>query len=32
MPAFMNVAEYRIHDKEFEKTPGKTIKRFVYTK
>ena len=31
MPAFMNVAEYRIHDQEFEKTPKKTIKRFIYT-
>ncbi len=31
MPSFMNVAEYRIHDQEFEKTPKKTIKRFIYT-
>ena len=31
MPSFMNVAEYRIHEQEFEKTPKKTIKRFIYT-
>ncbi len=31
MPAYMNIAEYRIHDQEFEKTPKKTIKRFIYT-
>ena len=31
MPSFMNVAEYRIHEEEFEKTPKKTIKRFIYT-
>lgn len=31
MPSYMNIAEYRIHDQEFEKTPKKTIKRFIYT-
>jgi long-chain acyl-CoA synthetase len=31
LPAFMNVAEFRIHEKEFEKTPKKSIKRFMYT-
>jgi long-chain acyl-CoA synthetase len=31
MPSYMNVAEYRVHDSEFEKTPKKTIKRFIYT-
>lgn len=32
MPAFMNVSAYRIHEDEFEKTPKRTIKRFVYMK
>jgi len=30
MPAYMNIFAYRIHEAEFEKTPKKTIKRFVY--
>jgi long-chain acyl-CoA synthetase len=32
MPAYMNISKYRIHDTEFEKTPKRTIKRFVYMK
>ncbi len=32
MPAYMSIAKYRIHNEEFEKTPKKTIKRFVYMK
>jgi long-chain acyl-CoA synthetase len=31
LAAFMNVAEFRIHKEEFEKTPKKSIKRFLYT-
>jgi long-chain acyl-CoA synthetase len=31
LAAFMNVAEFRIHREEFEKTPKKSIKRFLYT-
>jgi len=31
LPAYMNVAEFRIVDKEFEKTPKKSIKRFLYS-
>ncbi len=31
LPAFMKVAEFRIHEMEFEKTPKKSIKRFMYT-
>jgi len=31
LPAFMNVSEFRIHSEEFEKTPKKSIKRFLYT-
>ncbi len=29
---YMNVAEFRIHPEEFEKTPKKSIKRFLYTR
>jgi long-chain acyl-CoA synthetase len=32
LAAFMKVAEFRIHKEEFEKTPKKSIKRFLYTK
>lgn len=32
MPGYMQVAKYRVHDEEFDKTPKKTIKRFVYMK
>jgi long-chain acyl-CoA synthetase len=32
LAAFMQVAEFRIHHEEFEKTPKKSIKRFLYTK
>jgi len=31
VPAFMKVSEFRIHKEEFEKTPKKSIKRFLYT-
>jgi len=31
LPAFMRVAKIEIQDKEFEKTPKKSIKRFLYT-
>ena len=31
LPSFMKVAEFRIHNTEFEKTPKKSIKRFMYT-
>jgi len=31
LPAFMKVTEFRIHKEEFEKTPKKSIKRFMYT-
>ena len=31
LPAYMQVSKYRVHEEEFEKTPKKTIKRFVYT-
>ena len=30
-PAFMNVIEFKRHDQEFEKTPKRSIKRFLYT-
>ncbi len=30
-PAFMNVIEFRRYDQEFEKTPKRSIKRFLYT-
>jgi long-chain acyl-CoA synthetase len=32
LAAYMNVAEFRIHKEEFEKTPKKSIKRFLYMK
>ncbi len=32
VPGFMKVAEFRIHPSEFEKTPKKSIRRFMYTK
>jgi long-chain acyl-CoA synthetase len=31
LPTFMNVARYVIHTTEFEKTPKRSIKRFLYT-
>ena len=31
VPAYSKVNEIRIHDEEFEKTPKKSIKRFLYT-
>ena len=30
VPAYMNVSEFRIHDSEFEKTPKRSIRRFLY--
>lgn len=32
LPAYCRLAEIRIHDEEFEKTPKKSIKRFLYQK
>ncbi len=32
IPAYSKVSEIRIHEEEFEKTPKKSIKRFLYTK
>lgn len=31
MPAYCSLAEMRIHTREFEKTPKKSIKRYLYT-
>ena len=31
IPAYSKVSEIRIHEEEFEKTPKKSIKRFLYT-
>ena len=31
LPAYMNIAKYSIHHEEFEKTPKRSIKRFLYT-
>jgi len=31
IPAYMNVSEFRIVDREFEKTPKRSIKRFLYS-
>ena len=31
VPAYCKVSEIRIHEEEFEKTPKKSIKRFLYT-
>ncbi len=31
MPSYMNIAEIEIVPEEFEKTPKKSIKRFLYT-
>ena len=31
IPAYSKICEIRIHDEEFEKTPKKSIKRFLYT-
>ena len=31
-PAYCRLAEIRIHEEEFEKTPKRSIKRFLYTK
>ena len=30
VPFYMNVSEFRIHNSEFEKTPKRSIKRFLY--
>ncbi len=30
VPAYMKVSEFRIHDNEFEKTPKRNIRRFLY--
>jgi long-chain acyl-CoA synthetase len=30
LPGFMNVSRYEIHPKEFQKTPKRSIKRFLY--
>jgi long-chain acyl-CoA synthetase len=32
LPAYMNVSKFIIHPEEFEKTPKRSIKRFLYTK
>ncbi len=31
LPAYMQISKYIIHDEEFEKTPKKSIKRYMYT-
>ena len=31
IPAYSKVSEIKIHEEEFEKTPKKSIKRFLYT-
>jgi long-chain acyl-CoA synthetase len=31
LPSFMNVAEFSIHSDEFEKTPKRSIKRYMYS-
>ncbi len=31
LPAFMNVAKFVMHPEEFEKTPKRSIKRYLYT-
>jgi Long-chain acyl-CoA synthetases (AMP-forming) len=31
MPAYMNISRFEIHPEEFEKTPKRSIKRFLYT-
>lgn len=31
LPGYMNIAKYSIHNEEFEKTPKRSIKRFLYT-
>ena len=30
-PAYCHLSEIRIHEEEFEKTPKRSIKRFLYT-
>ncbi len=32
LPAYCHLSEIRLHDSEFEKTPKRSIKRFLYTK
>ncbi|MBN2486037.1 MAG: AMP-binding protein [Bacteroidales bacterium] len=32
VPAYMQVSKYELRDEEFEKTPKRSIKRFLYTK
>ena len=31
LPAYCHLSEIRIHEEEFEKTPKRSIKRFLYT-
>ena len=31
LPAFMNVSEFSLHSDEFEKTPKRSIKRYMYS-
>ena len=31
VPGYSKLSEIRIHDEEFEKTPKKSIKRYLYT-
>jgi len=31
LPAFMNVSEFSLHSEEFEKTPKRSIKRYMYS-
>ena len=31
LPAYMQISKYLIHEEEFEKTPKKSIKRYMYT-
>ena len=30
LPAFSRISEIRLHDEEFQKTPKKSIKRYLY--
>jgi long-chain acyl-CoA synthetase len=32
LPTYMNIAHFALHPEEFEKTPKRSIKRFLYTK
>jgi len=31
LPGFMQVSKYEVHPKEFQKTPKRSIKRFLYS-